>query len=252
MSRGIDDLTLMFNLRESADPAAEPIDSPFQLSGQYLSLVDDESVQTYLLRVDWVADWNGVRQGDTWRQLGLQFAGPVQDHAMEATLSEGTDPQTTWVDILSVSVVPKGAEYGDSSTGVRTEVTVTGSVAADRTNIFYVIDGAAAKQMSVYGYNRHTTPLMLDDRWLAWLDVPGAGAKSSPDAPRRLRLYDRWRLPLGVSAHEEYPELVVEYTRRLEEQRREHQALAKRFTRSTAAQLTSEQLRTLQSLGYIR
>ena len=92
-------------------------------------------------------------------------------------------------------------------------MTVTGSVAADRTNIiFYDIDGAAAKQMSVYGYNHHTTPLMLDDRWLAWLDVPGAGAKSSPDAPRRLRLYDRWRLPLGVSVHEEYPELVVEYT----------------------------------------
>ena len=53
-------------------------------------------------------DWDGVRQGDTWRQLGLQFAGPVQDHAVEATLAEGTDPQTAWVDILAVSVVPKG------------------------------------------------------------------------------------------------------------------------------------------------
>ncbi len=37
--------------------------------------------------------------------------------------------------------------------------TLTGSSSTDRPNIiFYVIDGAAAEQMSVYGYNRRTTP----------------------------------------------------------------------------------------------
>ena len=684
-SSAIDDLTLMFNLRESEDPV-EPVDSPFQLSGQYLSLVDDESVQTYLLRVDWVPDWDGGRQDHAWRQLGLQFAGSVQDHEVDAPPSEGADPKTAWIDILSVSVVPKSAEYSDASVGVRTEVrgqayrralwartpaqlsytltvpegarldfgmgvlqeepavtfrvtaegaagteplfeeswrdprrwgqrsvdlgslvgqtvtlsleahsagaglgannvalwaapTVTGSVTADQPNIiFYVIDGAAADQMSVYGYNRVTTPnlerlaaegavfeyaysnsswsktstpsfmtslqhsvlggyvsdndalpdeaitmaqrlhgagyqtavfttnpyagvmssldrgvdvlreagvehnvtsstvlqqdfwrwrrtypgtpywvhfqttdvhwptrplppaaglfvtperralheqqeraldisfptsarperfeelgidraaffdtsrglydetmahqdvqlgrfverlratgewnntvlivtadhgtgsvfdapaggdrsifsfayrvpliivwpghieagqrfaepvslidvlptvlelaglppaevaqgqslaplllgeegwepqpvifdefwldgdagaltgyiAMLDGRWLAWLNVPGQDPERSSDASSRLRLYDRWRLPLGGSANEEYPELVTEYTRRLQEQLREHQALGERFTRPTAAQLTSEQLRTLRSLGYIR
>jgi arylsulfatase A-like enzyme len=39
---------------------------------------------------------------------------------------------------------------------------VSGSSRADRPNVvFYVIDGAAAQFMSVYGYNRHTTPNLV-------------------------------------------------------------------------------------------
>ena len=99
-SATVEELALMFNLGGDK--------TPFELGGQHVYLVDDESVQTYVLRVDWAPDWKGVWNADSWRQLGLQFTA--------------AEPDLAWIDILSVTVVPKGAEYANASTGVRTEV----------------------------------------------------------------------------------------------------------------------------------
>ena len=53
-------------------------------------------------------------------------------------------------------------------------------------------------------------------------------------------------------AREERPDLVERYTRFLEQQFRAHQDLAQLFSRPEESPLTSEQLETLRSLGYIQ
>ena len=87
-------------------------------------------------------------------------------------------------------------------------------------------------------------------------EPPLPGSKAWEDVPEsvpRLLLYDLWNDPAALhSLHEDRPGLVQKYTRLLEKQWAAHQALAKRFTRSTESPLTPEQLRTLQSLGYIQ
>ncbi|MEE9263608.1 MAG: sulfatase [Vicinamibacteria bacterium] len=114
---------------------------------------------------------------------------------------------------------------------------------------------------------------MVDGRWGASLlinpspderrmdlrghrEPPLPGSKAWEDVPEsvpRLLLYDLWNDPAALhSLHEDRPGLVQKYTRLLEKQWAAHQALAKRFTRSTESPLTPEQLRTLQSLGYIQ
>jgi hypothetical protein len=54
------------------------------------------------------------------------------------------------------------------------------------------------------------------------------------------------------SLHAEHPDLVEKYTRLLHRQWQESRELGKRFTRSSEAPLTSEQLATLRALGYIQ
>lgn len=66
-------------------------------------------------------------------------------------------------------------------------------------------------------------------------------------------LYDLSVDPYAVhSVNEEHPELVDKYTKLLLAQWEAHQALALRFSASGETEMTPEQLRTLQSLGYIR
>jgi arylsulfatase A-like enzyme len=88
---------------------------------------------------------------------------------------------------------------------------------------------------------------MIDGRWGASLAV----GEESGGGPRLL-LYDLLNDPYCLrSLHRERPGLVKTYTARLERQLREHRALAKRFSRGTPGALDAEQLRTLQSLGYV-
>ncbi len=79
----------------------------------------------------------------------------------------------------------------------------------------------------------------------------GRGGQGSVTAARIL--YSLWNDPYCLhSLHEERPDLVKKYTRFLQVKWKEHQELAKRFTRSEQTNLTPEQLRTLRSLGYIK
>jgi arylsulfatase A-like enzyme len=71
--------------------------------------------------------------------------------------------------------------------------------------------------------------------------------------PSPLLLYGLWDdLQFQYSLHEERPDLVKRYARFLQEKWKEHRELAKHFARPEQANLTSEQLRTLRSLGYIK
>jgi arylsulfatase A-like enzyme len=92
---------LAFNLRDESETDEEnPV--PFLFFGEQASVVNDSSVQTYSLR----ADWSGGQWEGPWRQLLLFF---VAD-----------EPGS--IDVLSVTVTPKEANYADAPTGVRSEV----------------------------------------------------------------------------------------------------------------------------------
>jgi len=254
-SEGTEEIGLGFNLKERSVEEVEEREGPFpfEFFGEGLDAFNDGSVQTYLLR----ADWSGGRWEGPWKQLGLWF---------------GADT-TASIDILSVQVIPKEANYNSAPQGVRAEFrdrayrrtmhthtpgrleyrirlpegarldlglgvlrqdspvtfritaqvdgdevvtlleetnaddehwaqrsvdlsglagrtatlaleadaeregtvalwaapTLTGAADSSRPNvIFYVIDGGGADYMSVYGYNRRTTPN------LEWLAAEGA------------------------------------------------------------------------------
>jgi arylsulfatase A-like enzyme len=95
---------------------------------------------------------------------------------------------------------------------------------------------------------------VIDGRWGASLEI-----NQNPEEPQELRrpvpllLFDLWNDPWCLrSLHEEHPDLVEKYTRFLQAKWKEHRELAKQFKRSKDSPLTSEQLRTLRSLGYIK
>ncbi|HWM92432.1 MAG TPA: sulfatase [Thermoanaerobaculia bacterium] len=84
----------------------------------------------------------------------------------------------------------------------------------------------------------------VDGRWGASLAISKEGSE--------LLLYDLWNDPYCLkSLHKERPDLAKKYTGILERKFREHQALAKKFPRGKAGAMDSEQLKTLESLGYI-
>ena len=92
---------LGFNLRGNAEEDAN-WQWPWAFAGERIDVVNDSSVQSYLLRADWTSGlWEGP-----WRQLGLWI--------------DAKDAAT--VDLLSVSVIPKEANYASEAVGVREEV----------------------------------------------------------------------------------------------------------------------------------
>ncbi len=96
-----------FNRREGSGSDTD-WPNPYQFSGDYAPAVTDGSVQTYMLPSD--PPVRADPYGSTWegplRQLGLWF-----DAGAPAS-----------IDILSISLVPKEASYGDVPAGVRQEV----------------------------------------------------------------------------------------------------------------------------------
>lgn len=94
-------LTAWFNLRKAPGATFETF-TPFLSRGEAATLVTDGSVQSYLLRADWTNWWEG---DPAWRQLGLMVdaSGPAS------------------VEILSVSLIPKEANYAKAPAGVITE-----------------------------------------------------------------------------------------------------------------------------------
>jgi arylsulfatase A-like enzyme len=88
-----------------------------------------------------------VPAGETWRQRSVDLA-PWEGREVTLTLAAegGSGPSIALWSAPTVSGAPPGAER---------------AARADRSPpnvVFYVIDGASAAQMSVYGHNRETTP----------------------------------------------------------------------------------------------
>jgi len=102
-------LAVSLNLRDK--PGKTPVERRrFFYSGDYVSMIRDGEVHTYMLRAEVVRpeDWK-----DPWKQLGIGFgpAGEKDDDGKES-------PR---VDLLSVSVIPKAATYARSKTGTSVE-----------------------------------------------------------------------------------------------------------------------------------
>jgi hypothetical protein len=71
--------------------------------------------------------------------------------------------------------------------------------------------------------------------------------------PAPLLIFDVWEDPQALkSLHEERPDLVEKYSKMLDQIWKEHQELAKKFSRAGEVPLTPDQVETLRSLGYIR
>jgi arylsulfatase A-like enzyme len=97
----VSQIAIGFNRREGvAGPNDTPF--PFRVSGERTPIIRDGSIQTYLLRVDWTLGqtWDGP-----WQQLGLWFV---------------TDEPSS-IDILSVTAIPKEADYVGAPAGSRSE-----------------------------------------------------------------------------------------------------------------------------------
>lgn len=94
-------LGLAFNLREESETDDENT-PPFLYQGEAATVIKDGSIQTYSLR----ADWSGGKWEGKWRQIILY--------------SFAEKPGS--IDILSVEVIPKEADYAREPTGVRAEI----------------------------------------------------------------------------------------------------------------------------------
>jgi len=97
---------------------------------------------------------------------------------------------------------------------------------------------------------------VLDGRWGAslWIDPRPDDRKTPLDRarPAPLLIFDVWEDPYAFkSLHAERPDLVEKYSKMLDGIWKEHQALAKKFTRAGNVPLTPEQIETLRSLGYL-
>jgi len=90
-------------------------------------------------------------------------------------------------------------------------------------------------------------PTILD---LAGLPQPEI-AQGQSLAP--LLIFDVWEDPYAFkSLHAERPDLVEKYLKMLDQIWKEHQALAKKFSRSGEVPMTQDQIETLRSLDYLR
>ena len=98
---------------------------------------------------------------------------------------------------------------------------------------------------------------VIDGCWGASLRIdPRPDDKKFPTErlrPATLLIFDIWEDPEAFrSLHEERPDLVEKYSKMLDRIWKEHQALAKKFTKAGVATLAPDQINTLRSLGYLR
>ncbi len=97
----ISSLGIGFNLRQRPGPTANR-QGPFRFGGDNVEIINDGSAHSYLIRADWSwGEWEGP-----WKQIGIEIS--AQDPA--------------YIDILSVSIIPKEANYATSRVGVSSEV----------------------------------------------------------------------------------------------------------------------------------
>ena len=100
-SEKVEWIEVEFNLREGSGAATN---SPFRFYGDSVDVINDGSVQSYRMQ----ADWSNPRAGeweDPWQQLGLWFGA--------------AEPAS--IDLLSVSLIPKEADYAAAPVGVSTD-----------------------------------------------------------------------------------------------------------------------------------
>jgi arylsulfatase len=97
-SDAIRNLVLVFNLGEG-----EEGQGMFRFSGEDAVIINDGSVQTYVLRADWSTSLDDTEWEDPWRELGL-----VINAAEPASL-----------DILSVRLIPKETTFAAERAGVQ-------------------------------------------------------------------------------------------------------------------------------------
>jgi arylsulfatase len=95
------------NRREKADPQ-ERGTSQFLDTTESVTVIPDGKVHAYAVRADWSpGEYAGQKKWkNPWKQLGIQF---------------GSDHPGT-IDILSINVVPKEANYAGKAVGLSTEV----------------------------------------------------------------------------------------------------------------------------------
>ncbi len=100
-SENINEIRIGFNLRERTGSTALEHD-PFLFSSEPVIIINDGMEHTYLMRPDWY--WENWE--DPWKHLILLVRSDKPAH----------------IDILSISVIPKGVKYADPPTGVQTEI----------------------------------------------------------------------------------------------------------------------------------
>jgi len=97
----INSIGINFNRREGSG-TSDDFPSPWQHRGDFTPVINDGEVQTYTMR----ADWSHQVWKDDWQHLGLWL----------------WSEEPASIDILSISLIPKEANYGDAGTGTREEV----------------------------------------------------------------------------------------------------------------------------------
>ena len=101
-SEKVRQLGVGFNLRKQPAGPGYRQQLTIRFVGEGVDVFTDSSVHTYLLR----ADWSGGQWEGPWRQLGIYV----------------TAREPASLDILSISVIPKEANYAAAPAGVRPEV----------------------------------------------------------------------------------------------------------------------------------
>lgn len=184
-------------------------------------------INPYLSRVPLVVSWPAKIKG------GQRFRGPVSlIDLMPTVLDLAGQPKPDYLQGQSLAPLLLGEPGWEQKPVILDELTLHPQTGEPRA-IYEIVDG----------------------RWGASLEIakpPAAGQPGPPPGPRLL-LYDLWNDPYCLkSLHESRPDLVKKYTALLERTYREHQALAKKFPREKeGGSLGSEQLKALESLGYI-
>jgi arylsulfatase A-like enzyme len=97
----IEGVGVVFNRREGSGSDTDSA-WPWEFGGDRSPVIADGSIQTYMMR----ADWSGGRWEGPLRQLGLWVGA--------------SEPAS--IDILSISLIPKEANYADLSAGTREEI----------------------------------------------------------------------------------------------------------------------------------
>ncbi len=99
----VEGISIGFKIREEIGPGKWERFA-FEFGSPDVPMIRDGSEQTYVMRADWSMDYAEQWEGP-WRQLGVEIWS--------------NEPVS--VDILSVSVIPKEANYAGAPVGVKTE-----------------------------------------------------------------------------------------------------------------------------------